>query len=400
MICRLTKEAPDFRDTCEYYLPVRNELEDVQKQLIRLKAKKNKRRTVGIVLVIFSVALITVLGTQAINAIFKNKRLSEGFERTGGEFFEEEDYKAAIYYYELSIEYDAQNYSAMHLLGRCYEELEVYSKAITYYSEAIRINPRYAKAFRSRGYLRYKLNKYDTAIKDYIRSLELDPQNTTALGNLAFLYVQVYEYEAARKYYYELLKYKPNDYKSIAELAKVEFDLNNIKVSEELAYKALNRLAENKDSPHRTLGLVYIEKSMPDSAIKHLSIALKYAPDNDHHYNNLGFALALSDNEQEAIINYNKAISLNANNPSYFLNRGDSHSRLGRYKEAISDYNKTIELAKLYEEYNCGVCYNNRAVAKYELGDTIGYNQDLELAKKEGFPETYSRWSILKEKNK
>ncbi|MCU4174869.1 tetratricopeptide repeat protein [Carboxylicivirga sp. N1Y90] len=395
LICGLSNEQPSFVGNCVSKSPITDEMEDIQQQLVQLKSKKRRWKTVWVSLSLSIATIMLIFTVKEINAATKHKELSAGFERTAGDFFKDKDYDGAIYYYEISIEYDDQNITAIYSLGRCYEELENYEKAIKYYRDAIALNSNYAIALRSRGYSRYKIDDFDNAIEDYLRSLELEPKNTAALGNVGSIYEEKCDFEKARKYYYETLKYNPEHYGIMSSLASLEFDLGNYDVSIDLCYKVIGNLDFGKDAPHGTIALAYQATNKYDSAIVHLNKALEYAPNNEHYYNNKGYSLSILGNDIEAIKNYNRAISIDSTNPNCFLNRGDAKYNLHLYREAIEDYNQAILLSELYEGYNCGICFNNRGAAKHMIGDSIGFKRDFAIADSLGYPESYSSWTNL-----
>ncbi|HEX3007384.1 MAG TPA: hypothetical protein VHO90_07190, partial [Bacteroidales bacterium] len=59
------------------------------------------------------------------------------------------------------------------------------------------------------------------------------------------------------------------------------------------------------------------------------------------------------------------------------------------------NYNKAIELSLKYQGYSCGICYNNRGWTKKALGDIKGWQDDLKLAKENGYPDNYKSFSNL-----
>lgn len=395
LICNLTNEKPDFSINCVKYSPVNNELEEVRQQLEQLKAKKRKRKIILVASLISSMAVLTFFVIYGINGALENRKLSRGFERTAGTFFKEKDYNGAIYYYKISIEYDDQNITAIHSLGRSYEKLESYNEAIKYYSNAIQLNSNYALAFRSRAYVRYLIKDYPLAIEDYKESLVLEPQNTSALSNIGSIYEEMCDFEVARKYYYEALKYNPVNYGVMSSLASLEFHLKNYDVCIDLCYKVIGNLEFEKDVPHGILGLAYQAINKYDSAMIHLNKAIEYDPTSSHYYNNRGWTLGIMGKKLESITDYNRAIEIDSLNPTFFLNRGDSKYDLELHTDAIEDYNKSISLSVLYEGYNCGGCYHSRAYAKLAIGDSIGYNKDIAKADSLGYPESHNPWSNL-----
>jgi len=395
LICGLTNEKPGFSVSCVKYSPIDNELDEVQQQLEHIKAQSRKKKIIRIASLVSIVTILTFYVFYEINKELKNRELSKGFERTAGTFLNEEKYNDAIFYYEISIEYDDQNITAIHSLGRCHENLEKYDEAIRYYTDAIQLDSTYALAFRSRGYVRYKIEDYSKAIDDYQRSLELEPQNTAALGNIGSIYEDIYDFEKARAYYYETLKYNPEHFGVMSSLASMEFNLNNYQVSIDLCYKVIGNLEFGKDAPHGTLALAYQAFNKYDSAMVHLNKAIEYDPTSCHYFNNRGWTLGMMGKNLEAIIDYNRAIEIDSLNPTFFLNRGDSKYNLELYIDAIKDYNKSISLSVLYEGYNCGGCYHSRAYAKLAIGDNKGYKVDLAKADSLGYPESHNQWSNL-----
>jgi len=329
---------------------------------------------------------------------------SESVEKEALYYLNRKEYELAIPLYKKAIQLDPNNISAIHDLGRIYKEKGFYEAAIHYYSEAIEIDKSYTIAYNSCGFAYYKLKQFDKALDNYHKALKLEPNNGDILGNVATIYEVLNEFEKARIYYYESLKYdslsNSINYGIMVALSRIEFDLGNYNESAELCYKIIGKLEKVKDAPHGTLGLVYMAMEKYDSAIVHLNKAIEYNPNWCHYYNNRGYSISCLGDENEALKNYNKAIEINPTNPNYFLNRADSKRLLGLYREAIEDYNTAIELSKEYEGYDCEICFQNRAMAKLELGDEIGYQIDIKKAKELGYPENYNSFSNLEEKAK
>jgi tetratricopeptide (TPR) repeat protein len=76
-----------------------------------------------------------------------------------------------------------------------------------------------------------------------------------------------------------------------------------------------------------------------------------------------------------AIADYTEAIRLNPKYDTAYNNRGVARSELGDPKGAIADYNTALKINPTYAE-----AYNNRGVARSELGDKQGGIADLQKA--------------------
>jgi tetratricopeptide (TPR) repeat protein len=322
-------------------------------------------------------------------------KISKYYDRKGDNLFNEERYSESIKAFNKALNFNPKNIDAFHSLGRVYENMGDYKTAIKYYSEALSIDTVFALAYRSRGFARYKIQDLNHALEDYLISLNIDSNNATAYQNAGAIYKELCEFEKAREFFYISLKYEPNHWGVIDNLAGIEFDLGNYDSCVSLCYKVIGHLTENRDSPYGTLGLAYTALGRWDSSVVNLNRAIELKPDFATYYNNRGYSLVPLKRYSEALMDYNKAISLDSLNPNVFLNKADLFYATSDYIKAIENYDKGISLSKLYDGYDCGVCYNNRAWAKRKSGDINGYEEDKRMAKALGYPENYNRFSNL-----
>lgn len=338
-----------------------------------------------------SVNLIFLLLTLPL--LFSCNKLSDRYEKKGDSCLKNNQLKESIDYFSKAIRLNKRNITALHSLGRIYDDLGENENAIKYYTLALEVDPSYALAYRSRGYIKYKLIDYSGAIDDYAKSLELDSLNSTAYSNSAAIYEKLNILDKARLYYYKAIKLDPNHFGDMASLADIEFDLKNYDSCFKFCRRVIGNLTENTDSPYGTLGLYYIANEKWDSAVVNLTIAIKLKPNWSHYYINRGYALAGLKKYSLSIIDFNKAIELDSLNSSSFVNRADSYYWLKEYQNAIKDYSKAIALSLKYNE-NPGICYHNRAFAKRAIGDIKGWETDKELAKESGYPDNYKQFVV------
>jgi tetratricopeptide (TPR) repeat protein len=318
-------------------------------------------------------------------------RISERQERKGDYYLKIKDRTKAISYYSKAIKFNNKNTTALHSLGRIYEDNGDYANAKILYSQAIDSDSTFALGYRSLGYIKYKLDDLSGAIEDYEKSIRLDSLNSTAFSNSAFIFEKLKNFNKARSFYYKAIKLNANHFGDMARLADLEFDLKNYDSCFILCRRVIGHLTENKDSPYGTLGLYYIVHEQWDSAIVNLNKAINLKPNWSHYYNNRGYSLAGQKKYSSAIKDYDKAIQLDSLNSSNVLNRADSYYLLGEFEKANRDYSKAIELSLRFKE-NPGICYYNRSSAKKAIGDINGMNQDLELAKQNGYPDNYQQF--------
>lgn len=338
-----------------------------------------------------SVILIFLVSMMMISC----ESLSKRYENKGDDFFTKEQYLNSIEFYKKSLRFDKNNIEANHSLGRAYDNLGDFKAAILYYSKAIEIDSLFALAYRSRGYARYKLGDFPKAINDYLIALTIDSNNATAYQNAGAIYKELCDYNKAREYFYASLKFEPKHWGVLDELANIEFDLGNYDSCLTISYRILGAPSDHPDGQYGRLGLVYNALHQWDSSIIYFNKAIELNSDFATYYNNRGNSLSYLKRYDEALIDYNKAIRLDSLNPSIYTNKADVYYNIKQYKNAIENYSKAISLSKLYEGYNCGISYNNRAWAKKKSGDIKGYEADIKSARDLGYPDNYKAYSNL-----
>jgi len=108
-------------------------------------------------------------------------------------------------------------------------------------------------------------------------------------------------------------------------------------------------------------------------------------------FSDKGDAAFAKGNYREAIEHYTVAIALNPDDIRAYQERGNANFKLKDYKAAIADYDKSIQMCSAdkakyssdttaFERRLRGICYdvyNNRGIAKGELGDKAGACRDF-----------------------
>jgi len=129
---------------------------------------------------------------------------------------------------------------------------ENYAAAIPYFEKAVKIDPQFAFAWDNLGICYRRTGKLDEAIKAYQASLKVDPKGHTPLQNLPVVYKLQNKADEAIAAYQDILKYYPDDPEVYYGISLVYFDVkNDMENSLRNMCKAYNLYIAQK-SPYRT----------------------------------------------------------------------------------------------------------------------------------------------------
>ena len=117
----------------------------------------------------------------------------------------------------------------------------------------------------------------------------------------------------------------------------------NFDTSEQLL-KNVIQLKPNDFNANNLLGVIYIEKGMPDECISHLKKALKIEPNNASANYNMANALMLKEQHSQALPFHTKAAQFNPNDYWTNTNYGISLSKLKQLEKAKNLFQKAIDL--------------------------------------------------------
>jgi tetratricopeptide (TPR) repeat protein len=110
--------------------------------------------------------------------------------------------------YSLSKNEEAIN---LYIKGNGFFENENYKEALTYFEKAVKKDPKFAFAWDNIDICNRRLNNFDAAIEAYNKSLALDPKGKTPLQNIPVAYEYKKDYDKALQAYFNILTYYPDD---------------------------------------------------------------------------------------------------------------------------------------------------------------------------------------------
>jgi len=225
--------------------------------------------------------------------------------------------------------------------------LQNYNGALDDSNKAIEINNKFYIAYDNRGLVRKKLDDYKGAIDDFTKAIEIDNK-----------YAGAYNHRG-------LAKEELEDYKGAIADFNIAIELDT---KDDYSYY-LRARANSKLGNY-------------ENAIEDYDRAIEIDNKNPNYYIIRGWYREYLGDILGALKDLFRADILNNESAEHFLERGNKCYELKFYKLAIENFNEAIRLKPEYAS-----AYKNRGVAKRQLGDLKGANEDKlkadELKKKQ-----------------
>jgi tetratricopeptide (TPR) repeat protein len=195
----------------------------------------------------------------------------------GGLFLATHDMTQAQEAFQKAIESDPEYLKPYFALARIFLQNKQEDEAIAQYETVLSKNPQQAGPHMLLGTIYDMQRKFDLSEKHYRRALEISPDFAPAANNLAYL---------------------------MASEGK------NLDEALGFAQRAKEKLPDDP-SIMDTLGWVYYQKGLYDSAIREFSDSLEKMPDNATLHYHLGLAYFKKDKKELAKAQLDKALQLN-----------------------------------------------------------------------------------------
>ena len=146
--------------------------------------------------------------------------------------------------------------------------------------------------------------------------------------------------------------------------------------------RAARSLGSRRHDLYDGLGNAYGALGQLDSSVVMYTSSLAINPNSGRTYYNRAVALVRLQRPQEALADLDRAQALlGSANVNLHPTRGDAYLQLQRYREAASEYDRAIERGA-----RDAMIYNNRGIARWNLGDQAGAEADITEARRLGAP--------------
>jgi protein O-mannosyl-transferase len=144
--------------------------------------------------------------------------------------------------------------------------------------------------------------------------------------------------------------------------------------------RTARRLGSDRYDLYDGLGNAYGATGQLDSSVVMYGAALAANPNSGRTYYNRAVALVRLNRPEEALQDLERAGTLLAGTEvELHLTRADAYLQLQRFREAAAEYDRAIERGA-----RGAMVYNNRGIARWNLGDQAGAEADIAEARRLG----------------
>jgi tetratricopeptide (TPR) repeat protein len=224
----------------------------------------------------------------------------------------------------------------------------IYKNRLTLFNDVIAKNPSSWMAYNNRGAVYYGDQKYDLAATDFQKALDLNPNYAGAYNNRGMMLALNRDFDKALIDFNRSISIEPARPDYLANRGKLHLDMGNLDLALADYDKALQL------APHYVVG--------------HLLRAIVHGMREDY-----GRALA----------DINEVLRLDPENPDGYANRGLIYYRQGLMEKAVAEFNRSLALNP-----ESSATWFNRALAYVAMGDRERVKENLEQARKRGYPLT------------
>jgi tetratricopeptide (TPR) repeat protein len=292
--------------------------------------------------------------SESLTELIADANDAQSFYDKGLKELWQENYSAALTYFQKAIEKNPDNADAWFMVGDCYGKLGRYQDEIEAYKQAIRIKPDYAEAHYNLGNDYGKLGCWQEAIEAYKEAIRIKPDFAEAHYNLGVAYGNLGRYQEEIEAYKQAIRIKPDLVEPYCNLGTAYGNLGHYQEAIE-AFKQAIRIKPDYVEAHYNLGFTYFKLGRYQEAIEAFKQAIRIKPDYAEAYNTLGAAYGKLGHYQEEIEAYKQAIKIKPDLAEAHNNLGTAYLKLGRYQEAIEAYKQAVRTKPDYD--NLGNAY-------------------------------------------
>ncbi|MFH1519774.1 MAG: tetratricopeptide repeat protein [Candidatus Omnitrophota bacterium] len=338
------------------------------------------RKVIDLLILFASIAVLIYFGRPKLSAFYNNK---------GFDYFNRDQYKEAIAYFEKSLKIKPSSITYYNL-ANTYTKLKKEDIAVKEHKNSIQAGPENAGPYLalsqiyldrqmydealnllkraeikfpadltiskihkevSLGYMLESINKGtdaylagDTAEAYALlnKALEIDPNNAYPYYILGYFYIADENYSQAETSLKEALRLKPDFLPAQILLGNLHYEKGDYQKAI-TQYKAGLLIDFDNSYLHNSVGLSFMNMESYDEAIAHLKIALKISPDNlNIHYS---LASLYRDNGllDQAVLEYKKILERLPGYPHIHNDLGDIYAQQGKTEAAAEEYYREIE---------------------------------------------------------
>jgi predicted O-linked N-acetylglucosamine transferase (SPINDLY family) len=201
------------------------------------------------------------------------------------------------------------NATAHNSYGNVLRDLQQHGAAVESYDRALRIQPAYPEAYNNRGGALLDLGRVEDALRSYELAVRYRADFAEARYNCGVLLHQLGRFDEAVLSFQQALKLRPSYVEAHFNLGNSLFELRRFDPALQSYIRAL-QIKEEFAEAHNNKGNALSELGRSDEALISFQRALQLSPRLAHAYNNSGNTLLAVGRPLEALTAFERALNL------------------------------------------------------------------------------------------
>ena len=301
------------------------------------------------------------------------------YREQGLKALENQNYDAAISFYNQAIKLVSNDSIIYVLLGEAYSRKNDYKSAIEHYKKALQFNlgntevtNNLARSYNNLGTQLQNDGRWRDAIENYKEACKLMPEENQFKKNLENAYAglgawlfNAKDYNGAIEQWHQLLTYNHNQKEIYNNIGGAYFQLGNYPRAIESFKMALEINHENAEAisnliaTYQQYAQMLNQQGHYQDAVVKLQDALEIEPDNINLHLNLGYIHKRNGQYESAVSEYEKALAIKPTNEqakkrlvNLHIDQGNKYMQARKYSGAIKEFEKIPTESRSVDIYN------------------------------------------------
>jgi len=284
----------------------------------------------------------------------------------------------AAQYFTKAVELKPEHNGYRLQLARLLSQLGKTNEAVTNYNVIVQNDSNNVTALYELGLIDFDKKEYEKAIQIFSKLVELNDNDFLSsyyLGYAMLMSSDPNAAELAAKHLEHSVAINPEYIPSLSLLASNKFSIQKYYDANFLYEMAIKLRPENADF-HFKSGLCYERLKLYRNAANLYTRAILLDTNDANYFDHLGFVHFNIGNYDSAVTAYAKAAALD-DNPTYFVNLGFAYAKMDSVKRSIESFNSALKLMQLDK---IGYIYNQIAAVHYSKNNLRESKKNYEKA--------------------
>lgn len=310
--------------------------------------------------------------------------LGKKFLESGILKYKNEDYKGAIYDFEMAVKNQSTNWKAYRYKGDAEFEIGDYKTAVFDYTQALKINPKDLLSYKGRGEAYRILNDNNKALEDYNIAISWDPKDYIIYFGRGCSYYELKKYKESIEDFNQGLKIKPNVFSVYYSRALAYLYSNRYRETVSDINKYFQLQQKKREDPYQGYyirGQAYWELNQLDSALRDFNEQLINHPNDHKALRYLGMIYSAKKDSVLARRYFNEVLNLKPDDAYTYIKWVNAEF------DIFENDSKVIELCSLALTKTKGESMSTISDLYYKIGyskialhDTLGMIESIEKA--------------------